>query len=331
MSAIERAKLANLRTVKGAVPVCGPDTLVVCACDQLYFPMVKGLMLSLLDPGALPDGVGLAFIDVGCSRSSLDWMKSRNVRIRGLDAAIMGDLANPELGYRRAQVCRPFLPKLFPDAKALIWIDSDTWVQDRSIIAYLREALPRNDGHLFIAPECHYSYTFVNEDVRGRRKEMFCYYEPLFGAEIALQLSMLPTLNSGFFAMAAGNPIWGRWEEEIRRIFFDDRIRCASAVRHMADQIALNVVARQTDRLMLLDPLYNYICLWTIPVRDEQGIVRVALPPHVPLGIVHLAGGWKTHGERYLREGLFYKGGDYLTDEDSAVLHTPNRHVFDFR
>jgi hypothetical protein len=133
-------------------------------------------------------------------------------------------------------------------------------------------------------------------------------------------MSTLPTLNSGFFAMAADNPVWALWEDEIHRIFASDSAQYAPMVRHMAEQTALNVIARRVNRLMLMDPLYNYICLWTPPVRDADGIVRVALPPHVPLGIVHLAGGWKNHGERYLREGLFYRGGDYLTPEDRAVL-----------
>jgi lipopolysaccharide biosynthesis glycosyltransferase len=331
MRTIANIKPVHLPEMKRARADKDPDTWIVCACDQVYFPMVKGLMLSLLDPGPLPDGIGLAFIDVGCSGSSLDWMGRHGVRVRELDSEIMGDLASPDLGYQRAQACRPFLPKLFPRAQTFIWIDSDTWVQDRSVFSFLREAVHENPQLLYIAPECHYSYTFVHEDVKGRREEMFSYYEPLFGSEIALQVSLLPTLNSGFFAMAASNPIWTSWQEEIRRIFLGNTTRCTTAVRHMADQIALNVVARRVNRLMLLDPLYNYICLWTPPVRDAQGIVRVALPPHVPLGIVHLAGGWKNFGEQYLRDGLFYKSGEYLTHEDRTMLEAPNRHVFDFR
>lgn len=331
MRAITHIQTANSHGAIRSPSGGQPNTLIVCACDQLYFPMVKGLILSLLDPGPLPDGLGMAFIDVGCTRSALDWMEDRGVRIRGIDATIMGELASPELGYQRAQTCRPFLPRFFPEAETLIWIDSDTWIQDRSLFFCFRDEVPEHPQHLFIAPECHYSYTYVHEDARGRREEMFSYYQPLFGAEVALQLSMLPTLNSGLFAMAAENPIWEAWEDELRRVFLDKSTRCSTVVRHMADQIALNAIARRLDRIMLLDPLYNYICLWMPPVRDADGVVRVALPPHVPLGVIHLAGGWKKYGERYLRDGLFYRRGDYLTAEDRAALQAPDRHVFDFR
>jgi hypothetical protein len=314
-----------------ASTAAGADTLIVCACDQLYFPMVKGLVLSLLDPGPLPEGLGVSFVDVGCDGSAIEWLVSRGVRVRGLDAEIMGDLASPALGYQRAQTCRAFLPKLFPEAKTLIWIDSDTWVQDRTVFARMRAVVQQHRKYLVIAPECHYSYTYVHEQPAARRVEMFSYYEPLFGVEIASRLSELPTLNSGFFALASDNDIWDAWAAEIKRIFLREYERSSTLVRHMADQIALNAVARRANRVILLDPLYNYICLWTPPVRDEYGIVRVALPPHMPLGVVHLAGGWKNHGEIYLREGLFYRSGEYLSPEDRAILHTQNRHVFDFR
>jgi SAM-dependent methyltransferase len=71
---------------------------------------------------------------------------------------------------------------------------------------------------------------------------------------------------------------------------------------------------------MLLDPLYNYISLWMTPIRGEGGLVRVALPPHVPIGIVHLAGGLKEFGRKYFDEGLFYQQGAYLTDSERFSL-----------
>jgi lipopolysaccharide biosynthesis glycosyltransferase len=308
-----------------------PDTLIVSSCDETYFPMVKGLILSILDEGPLPEGIGLAFIDIGCESSSLAWLARHGVQVRALDAEVVGAVANPSLGYQRAQACRAFLPQLFPEAEVLIWMDSDTWVQDRTIFSYLRTAVRQNQQSLFVTPECHYSYTFVNDDVQARQQEMFAYYEPVCGTEIAARLCKLPTLNSGFFAMSAENQMWRHWAGEIRRIFIEEYGTLSTIVRHMADQIALNMVARGTGRIVLLDPLYNYISLWTAPIRDEHSVVRVGLPPHTPIGIVHLAGGWKGYGERYLREGLFYKRGEYLTASDRAILFAEGRHTFDFR
>jgi len=297
-----------------------PDTLIVCSCDRSYFPLVKGLILSLLDPGPLPEGIGLGFIDIGCDAEALRWLTERGVYVRKLEEGAVGRLADAALGYQRAQACRPFLPRIFPEAQVFVWMDSDMWVQDRTVFAYLRKAARSEPDKLFISPECHYSYLPINADTEQRRHEMYSYYEPAYGAEIAQSLCKRFTLNSGFFAMHAANGIWVEWARQVRRLFLDEYDRYPSIVRHMADQVALNVIANGSARVRLLDPLYNYISHWTPPVRGEDGVVRVALPPHVPVGIVHLAGGMAYFGRAYFEQGLFYRAGAYLTPDDARML-----------
>jgi lipopolysaccharide biosynthesis glycosyltransferase len=307
------------------------SSLIVCACDQNYFPMVKGLILSINESKALPEGTRLAFLDLGLTEAAQNWLEGQGVLVRQLTAAAVGELADASLGYQRAQACRPFLPKLFPEADTLVWMDSDMWVQEPGIFAALSNAIAERPDHLFIAPEWHYSYVYINDDVVGRHAEMFSYYAPVYGETTAHRMSQLPTLNSGFFAMRGDNPLWELWAHEVRQHFLGDPLRYRPKVRHMIDQIALNVIARRVDRIALLDPLYNYICTWKRPVKDGLGVVRVALAPGARIGIVHLAGGWKEFGEQYLREGLFYRGGTYLDETDMQTLYATGRHVFEFR
>jgi hypothetical protein len=296
------------------------DTLIVCSCDRTYFPLLKGLILSIVESsGALPSGIGLGFIDLGCEVSDVGWLLERGVRVCAPDPAVLGRLAEPALGYRRAQTCRPLLPSIFPDVERFVWIDSDAWVQDVSIFAFLREALGARPEQLFISPECHYSYTGVHADSQTRRDAMFGYYEPLFGAEVAGSMSRRVMLNSGFFAMCADNHIWKEWGAHVRRIFLEEHPRLTPLAHHLAEQTALNVVATRRERVTLLDPLYNYICLWNPPLRDADGIVKVALPPHLPIGIVHLAGGWR-HRQAYFDRDLLYRRGEYLTTRERALL-----------
>jgi hypothetical protein len=296
------------------------DTLIICSCDQTYFPLAKGLVLSILDAGPLPAGVGLGFVDIGCEPAAIEWLLERNVMVRRPDEGDMGILADPGWGYRRSQLCRPFLPALFPQVPVLIWIDCDSWVQDASIFPCLRAAVRREPDKLFIAPEFHYSYTKIIEDAVGREQELFSYYEPAFGRDIAEPLSMRPPLNTGLFAMSAGNPLWQAWGYEVRRLYGPSSRDLAPRVRHMMEQTALNGVARRIGCVVLIDPLYNYLSLWTRPKRDAEGVVRVALPPHLPIGIIHLAGGWKHFGRDYFNEGLLYRCGDYLTESDRSTL-----------
>jgi hypothetical protein len=296
------------------------DTLIVFSCDQGYFPLAKGLVLSILERGPLADGIGLGFIDIGCDDAALTWLRERGVRVRTPGCDVMGELSHPRFGYRRSQVCRPFLPKLFRGITTFVWIDSDAWVQDVRVLKYLREASEKDPDDLFITPECHYTYTHVNESYCERHKEMYSYYEPVFGPDVARSMCELITLNSGLFAMRAHNPLWLEWETEVSRIYLQDSSTYAPMVLHMAEQTALNVVARRSGRITLLDPLYNYVGLWTLPFRDTDGIVRVAMPPHVPIGILHLAGGWRRYGKNYFENGLLYRSGEYLDRADTAIL-----------
>jgi lipopolysaccharide biosynthesis glycosyltransferase len=296
------------------------ETLIVCSCDRNYFPLVKGLILSILEAGPLPAGIGIGFIDIGCDEPALHWLAERGVRVRKLEEASVGRLADCAFGYQRAQACRPFLPRIFPEARVLIWMDSDMWVQDRSVFAYLRDAAHADPDKLFICPECHYSYLPINDAPQLRRQEMFSYYEPPFGAEVARRLCERFTLNSGFFAMHAANAIWADWTRQVQRIFLDEYERYSPIVRHMADQTALNVIANGTARLQVLDPLYNYISHWTTPIRGQDGVVRVALPPHVPIGIVHLTGGLEHFGRKYFERGLLYRAGAYLRQDEERTL-----------
>jgi hypothetical protein len=299
------------------------DTYIVFSCDQNYFPLAKGLVLSLQENGPLPEGICLAFLDIGCDAASRAWLIDRGVRMRSPDPCILGPLADESLGYRRSQASRPFLPRLFPEARTLLWIDCDTWIQDASIFPQLRAAVAHHRDKLFVTPELHYSYTAITHDPDARREEMYSYYQPTFGSETAARLAERPTLNSGFFAMDRDNRVWPEWEREVRRLYLEGSRPFSPIVLHMAEQVALNVVASRGPRVRLIDPLYNYLALWTRPRRDADGIVRVALPPHPAVGIVHLAGGWRFFGETYFREKLLYRSGDYLSDADKATLFRP--------
>lgn len=307
------------------------DTLIVFSCDQNYFPLAKGLVLSILEPEGLPGMFGLACIDIGCSPDALAWFASHEVKVCPPDPLIMGALADPQLRYRRSQTCRPFLPQLFPGVKTLIWIDCDAWVQDRSIFQQIRAVLRANGEKLLIAPECHYSYSWVNDNGAERRREMYSYYEPTYGPEVAGRMCERLTLNSGLFAMSADNALWNEWAWEIGRLHLEDDSRYPPIVRHMGEQIALNVIAYRSTRVMLLDPLYNYISLWMPPIRDSSGLVKVALPPHATIGVIHLAGGWTAFGEMYLRNRLLYKSGSYLTESDLNILTSNPERVSGFR
>jgi hypothetical protein len=83
--------------------------------------------------------------------------------------------------------------------------------------------------------------------------------------------------------------------------------------------LSLNYLAAQTGRAVLVDPLFNFTCIWALPFRDEKGVVRVPLPPNAAIGIVHLSM-WKGRRQFYLERGLLFQEGRYLSDEERRSL-----------
>ena len=296
------------------------STLIVFSCDQKYFPLAKGLVLSLVEKGLDRDGIGIAFIDIGCDAQSLTWLRQHRVQVASAtQVAALGDVPTVG-GYHLAQVCRPFLPRIFPDAKSFIWLDSDVWVQSPDTIRLFASFAGTNPDKLFICPEWHYAYTTLNSDIiKYQVTKIGPYYDVVYGRDMATALSVRPTLNSGVFAMAAENPVWRLWADEIRSVYARDYGADTGLIRHMAEQMALNVLAFRTGCAVLVDPLANFMCMWALPFCDDAGVVRVRLPPNAPIGIVHLSQ-WMARRTLYIDQGLLYRRGDYLSDQERREL-----------
>jgi hypothetical protein len=57
------------------------STLVVFSCDEKYFPLAKGLVLSLSEARLRESGITLTFIDIGCEPRSIAWLSEHGVQI----------------------------------------------------------------------------------------------------------------------------------------------------------------------------------------------------------------------------------------------------------
>lgn len=305
------------------------DMTLVSACDEGYFPLLRGLYLSLLESGRLPDHLQLAFFDLGCTQASLDWLSGHGVAVLRLEDILPEGLGDPRYGYHRAQICRPFLRDLFPESSVLGWIDCDTWFQDASILNTLEKVARNYPDDIVIAPEVHYTYTKINDEVRRTHLELHGYYASLYGVAVADELCVMPSVNSGFFLMHRQAPLWADWQNEITRIYGAEFEALDPLARHFGEQISLNKLVKTGHGRQYFDPIYNYLCLWNPPFRDEDGVVRLPEPPFAPVGMLHLAGGWRHFGRLYYEGRLLYDGGDYLTqDERVALLELTPREAF---
>ena len=293
---------------------------IIFSADEAFFPLTKGLVLSLLEREVSRHGISLAFIDNGCSSSSLQWLSDHGVTVRSLDPSLLGPLASAATGYLRSIVCRPLLPRLFPSADVIIWIDSDAWVQTSEVLPNLCGWAQRMRDKVFICPEWHYSYTQLNQDfIKNHVENLAFYYRATYGPEVAAEMAARPSYNCGLFAMAADNPLWDAWWVELLQLYGRQYGAETGPVLHMAEQLAMNVLAHRQSCAVAVDPLYNYMCMWGTPFRDNNGKVRVALPPANAIGMVHLSL-WKPRRRLYFEQGLLYRSGQYLSDHERGAL-----------
>jgi hypothetical protein len=295
------------------------DTLVVLSSDQNYFPLAKGLVLSLKACQLDRDKFGIAFIDLGCSREAVEWLRKQDVEVTVPDSAVMGDFASDENGWLRAQLCRPYLPRIFPGAETLIWMDSDMWVQLPEVLPTLRKLARAQPANLFVCPEWHYSYIDFYSRAERRRDDKLNWHAGAYGTDVGAKMAIRPMFNCGLFAMSAANPFWDLWREELKGAYRHEYPERGDELRHMADQITLNILAYRTGRAVPVDPIFNYLCVWSAPFRNAAGLVCVPLPPYDPIGTIHLAW-WKGRSAHYWRQGLLFESGAYLSPAEKDAL-----------
>lgn len=262
------------------------DHIIVTGADANYYGLVRDLLNSLADCGIQSP---LAVLDVGFEKAQRRSLEADGVNVVEPE----WDIDFPDRakfpGHFRALTARPFLPRYFPGYKTYMWIDSDTWVQDRKAVElYLATA---REGKLAITPHIGRSYLSFKKWQRPRFNTlMFREYRKGWGWRAANALGKYPIANAGIFALAADAPHWDLWKAAQAH-----GLRAKPTI--LREQTALNYVIHH-DRAPtgLLPDWCNWICIDAPPKLDEKtGMLVEPEPPYRPLGILHLVGPARSH------------------------------------
>src|SRR5688572_24964266 len=298
---------------------------IVFSSDEAFIPLAKGLVLSLLAAGYPNDAVDLCFIDIGCAKATLEWMRARGVITFGFDEAKL-NAGTPSLqaNYMKAQVCRPYIPQAIPGYSAYLWIDSDAWVQRRDSIELAFSIALSEPGKAAIAPflDCSYSFNYASEEEENYSvflKYFHNWYKVSYGNAVAERWRGRALFSSGFFAMQAKCPIWSLWTAEVATVYSRDYTGYPFEL-HLAEQTALNHVLYSTGGFVPLEAIHNYNCHVGAVERDgATGDVVISHPPRRPLGIVHLSYSSKMM-PAYRERGLLWEQGAYLSRAEEAAI-----------
>jgi hypothetical protein len=177
---------------------------------------------------------------------------------------------------------RPFLPKYFPGYDIYLWLDADTWVQEKYAVKWFFQAAKH--GRLGIVPQVDRSYAHPDRVLNWRAQRLFMYY----GDEAVSLLARRPYYNSGGFSLLADAPHWNSWARYLKR-------GLEACPKLVTDQTALNYAIWKDDlSVHPLPALCNWCCHLAVP--RVSIITRKLCEPHIPnrpIGLVHMTAGTK--------------------------------------
>ncbi|MGE5268651.1 MAG: hypothetical protein ACM3JG_03140 [Thiohalocapsa sp.] len=263
------------------------DLIVVSAADSRYFPLLQDAVSSVR---ALSADVALGVLDLGLSPEQLVWLHQQRAQVvnPGWDVDFPGRERMPRAF--QAQVARPFLPRHFPGYEKYFWLDADAWLQHWDVVSLYCAAA--GTDKLAITPEIDRAYKrhYKRPKLLGMNLAWKNYREA-FGWRAADRLGRNPMLNCGVFALHRAAPHWQAWARLIAQALRRTRF-------FFVEQTALNYAVFAEHLPVNLLPAY---CNWMVgdaaPAFDpESGLLVEPYAPHMPIGVVHLAGAeQKTH------------------------------------
>lgn len=258
---------------------------IVTGADSTYMPLLLDLIHSIRDnPHPPTRTMPIAVLDFGLTdadRQALCGLVQQIV-VPDWDIAVKDQAKLP--GYFRGFTVRPFLRKYFPGFDVYLWIDSDCWVQDGTVLdIYLRTAW---SGKMAATPQIDRCYKSFYKWQRPRFNTLeFRTYHRAFGWRLANRLGRNPFVNCGVFSLRSDAPHWDLWATALRHAFRRSNVP-------LVEQAAFNhVIYHDRAPTGFLPAWANWVCIDGPPMLDESsGAYVEPQPPHRLIGILHLLG-----------------------------------------
>ena len=257
------------------------ETIVVTGCDSAHYELVIDLLTSLTDAGR--EGLAVGFVHIGDDTVPPEIEAAVDCVVHITDDAFF---ANNLRGFRLAYLAvKPRLPEFFPGYQTYIWLDGDTWVQNRVGLDQIIQSA-RFRG-LCAHPELDPNYFRVA--IPSPR--LTSLYGALYGEDEAAQHVQLPMFNAGVFAAKAESPLWVLWRAALEEIH--QRIAQSPGL-YFSDQVPLHhLIASGRLSVHPLRAINNWMVHAAAPALNLKS-KRLVAPtyPYEEINVVHLT--WIT-------------------------------------
>ena len=268
------------------------STIIVTGANNVYEASVRNLLASIRASGFDCD---FGIIDGGLSEPFRQQVLDQGCRIHPVEltGSLREAAQNVPHGWKVA-LAKPHIRDLFTGYQTYIFLDADTWVQQRFALDYLRTysaegrlaiVSQRSRFHEWDAARGNgVEFNFAGQPIRANWYTMFSRKSKLSKSDKRL-LASNPILNAGVFALQAGAALWDDWQNTV--------VEAVKALprgrQYAADQIGLGLaVYRKGAPLSLLPETCNWMSVWRFDVH--AGLFTQTQPPFDPVGILHLAG-----------------------------------------
>ena len=272
-------------------------TCIVLAGDSNIFPLTIGCLLSISE--LRKKDITINFIDTGCSLDQLEIIKILVDRIVKFDEKLSifpkGDLRP----YWRAQACRPFIHKYFPEYEIFFWLDSDLWFQNSYIIIDLIKDVKKFGS--VIASEFYEGYDTFQDPVKNQnyhvqKKHFMNFYKD------KINISDDAYYNIGVLGVSKSSGLFEEFEKVLKTLY-------SIVYTHMTDQIAFNEVLFRTKLFTTVHPINNWMCNLGFP-NFVDGVFYDPFKDKLKINVLHLSG--KNKLKKYSK--MLFNNGKYLAD-----------------
>jgi hypothetical protein len=261
-------------------------TIIVTGCDAAHYDLAIDLLTSLSDVGR--HGLTVGFVHVGDDAVPPEIETAVDCVAHVVDDVF---LANRLPGLRLSYLMiKARLPEFFPGYDVYVWLDGDTWVQNRVGLDEVIHCAQFAD--LCAHPELDPNY--FREPIPSQR--MLGLYGALFGQAEADQHVRLPTFNTGVFAARAGSPLWALWRAILAEV---RRPMAETPGLYFSDQVPLHrLIASGRISVHPLKAVNNWLVHAALPtINLARKRLMTSVYPHDEINIVHLT--WITKDNRY--------------------------------
>lgn len=272
-------------------------TCIVIAGDSNIFPLTIGCLLSISE--LRKKDIAINYIDTGCSLDQLEIIKILVDRIVKFDEKLSifprGDLRP----YWRAQACRPFIHKYFPEHEIFFWLDSDLWFQNPLIIIDLIKDVKKFGS--VIASEFYDGYDTFQDPIKSKnyymqKKHFMNFYKD------KINISDEAYYNIGVLGISKSSGLFEEFEKVLKTLY-------SVVYTHMSDQIAFNEVLFKTKLFTTVHPINNWMCNLGLP-NFIDGVFYDPFKDKSKINVLHLSG--KNKLKKY--SNMLFNNGKYLAD-----------------